>query len=178
MAESRAAIRYAKAVLSLAIDKKVAEAVNTDMKLIANAISESPELNTMLLSPVVRSSEKKSVLSAVFSNVNGTSDQLIDVLITNKRIALLGDVANRYNHLYDTLKDTQVAKVTSAVPLTDELKAKVLAKVKELTGKVTEVENIVDESILGGFILRVGDVQYDASVANKLNRLKREFTLN
>lgn len=178
MAESRAAIRYAKAVLSLAIDKKVAEAVNTDMKLIANAISESPELNTMLLSPVVRSSEKKSVLSAVFSNVNGTSDQLIDVLIANKRIALLGDVANRYNHLYDTLKDTQVAKVTSAVPLTDELKAKVLAKVKELTGKVTEVENIVDESILGGFILRVGDVQYDASVANKLNRLKREFTLN
>jgi F-type H+-transporting ATPase subunit delta len=54
----------------------------------------------------------------------------------------------------------------------------VLAKVKELTGKTTEIENTVDESILGGFILRVGDLQYDASIANKLNNLKREFTLN
>lgn len=178
MAESRAAIRYAKAVLSLAIDNKVADAVNADMKEIAKAISDSADLSLMLSSPVVRSADKKSVLSSVFSKANNASTQLIDVLIENKRIALLGDVANRYNQLYDTLKDTQVAKVTSAVPLNDELKSKVLAKIKELTGKVTEVENIVDESILGGFILRVGDVQYDASVANKLNRLKREFTLN
>ncbi len=93
-------------------------------------------------------------------------------------MALLGNVANTYNHLYDTLRNTQVAKVTSAVPLTDDLKAKVLAKVKELTGKTTEIENTVDESILGGFILRVGDIQYDASIASKLNKLKREFTLN
>ena len=54
----------------------------------------------------------------------------------------------------------------------------VLAKAKELTGKDVEVKNIVDESILGGFILRVGDKQYNASIANKLNNLKREFTLN
>jgi F-type H+-transporting ATPase subunit delta len=53
-----------------------------------------------------------------------------------------------------------------------------LAKVKELTKKDVEVINIIDESILGGFILRVGDIQYNASIANKLNNLKREFTLN
>ena len=103
---------------------------------------------------------------------------LIDTLITNKRVALLGDVANKYTQLFDQLRDTQIAKVTSATPLTKELEEKVLAKVKELTGKTTEIENTVDESILGGFILRVGDLQYDASIANKLNNLKREFTLN
>ena len=53
-----------------------------------------------------------------------------------------------------------------------------MAKVKELTGKEVEVVNLIDESILGGFILRVGDIQYNASIANKLNNLKREFTLN
>ncbi len=178
MAESRAAIRYAKAVLSLATENKVAEAVNTDMKEIASAISESADLNAMLQSPVVRSADKKAVLTSVFIKVNTATTNLIDTLITNKRIALLGDVANKYNQLYDTLRDTQIAKVTSATPLTKELEAKVIAKVKELTGKSTEIENIVDESILGGFILRVGDLQYDASIVNKLNKLKREFTLN
>jgi F-type H+-transporting ATPase subunit delta len=80
--------------------------------------------------------------------------------------------------LYDQLTGTQVATVTTAVDMTDALKAKVLLKVKELTGKEAELKNIVDESILGGFILRVGDVQYNASISNKLNNLKREFTIN
>ena len=62
--------------------------------------------------------------------------------------------------------------------MTADLKSKVLVKVKELTGKEAEVENIIDESILGGFILRVGDIQYNASILNKLDKLKREFTLN
>jgi len=80
--------------------------------------------------------------------------------------------------LFDESQGTQIAKVTTAIPLTKELEAKVLAKVKELTGNDAEVHNTVDESILGGFILRVGDIQYNASIANKLDKLKREFTLN
>jgi len=178
MAGSRAAIRYAKAVLSLASDNKVADKVNADMKQIASAIATNSDLNAMLQSPVVRSSDKLSVLKAVFGDTNNATTNLINTLITNKRIALLGDVANKYNHLYDALRDTQVAKVTTATPLTKDLEKKVLAKVKELTGKSTEIMNTVDESILGGFVLRVGDLQYDASIANKLNKLKREFTLN
>jgi len=178
MAESRAAIRYAKAVLSLASDQKATETVNKDMKLIANTIADSKELSEMLQNPVVRTSVKKDVLSQTFKSTHKITGSLINTLITNKRIALLGDVANKYNHLFDILKDKQVAKVTTAIPLTDSLKAKVLAKVKELTGKEVEVVNVIDENILGGFILRVGDIQYDSSIANKLNKLKREFTLN
>jgi F-type H+-transporting ATPase subunit delta len=130
------------------------------------------------ISPVVRSSDKKAVLSKVFVKTEATTKGLIDTLITNKRIALLGDVAQKYIQLYDAMRDTQVAKVTTAVPLTDALKTKVLNKVKELTGKTSELENIIDASIIGGFVLRVGDLEYNASVANKLNNLKREFSLN
>jgi F-type H+-transporting ATPase subunit delta len=178
MAGARAALRYAKAVLSLATDQKAAEAVNNDMKLIAKAIAENKDLSVMLQNPVVRSSIKKTVLNEVFKNTNTITGNLVNTLITNKRISLLEDVASKYNQLYDTLKGTQIAKVTTAVPLTDDLKTKVLAKVKELTGKEVEVINLIDENILGGFILRVGDIQYNASIANKLNKLKREFTLN
>ena len=178
MSGSRAAIRYAKAVLSLATDQKSAEVVNNDMKSITKAIAESEDLNQMLQSPVVKSSDKKAVLFAVFTDANTITTNLIDVLIANKRLPLLNDVASSYMHLYDTLRGSQVASVTTAVPLTEDLKTKVLAKVKELTGKDAEVENIIDENILGGFILRVGDIQYNASIANKLDKLKREFTFN
>ena len=178
MSGSRAAIRYAKAVLSLATDQKSAEAVNSDMKSITNTIAQSEDLNQMLQSPVVRSSDKKAVLMSVFKDANVATANLIDTLISNKRLALLNDVAVSYTELYDQMRGTQVASVTTAVPITADLKTKVLAKVKELTGKEAEVENIIDESILGGFILRVGDIQYNASIANKLDKLKREFTLN
>ena len=178
MSGSRAAIRYAKAVLSLAQNQKAEEAVNNDMKSIVNAIAQSTELNQMLQSPVVRSSDKKAVLSSVFSKANANTTNLIDTLISNKRLALLNEVASSYINLYDQLRGSQIAKVTTAVALTSELKTKVLAKVKELTGKEAELENIIDETILGGFILRVGDIQYNASIANKLDKLKREFTLN
>lgn len=178
MAGARAAIRYAKALLSLASDQKTAEAVNKDMKLIAETISESTELSEMLQSPVVPSSDKKAVLTQVFSKADKTTLNLLDILDTNNRIDILGHVASKYVQLFDESKGIQVATVTTAVPLTAQLKKQVLAKAKELTGKNVEVENIVDESIIGGFILRVGDVQYNASVANQLNELKREFTLN
>jgi F-type H+-transporting ATPase subunit delta len=178
MSGSRAAIRYALAVFSLAIDNKSADAVHSDMKLITSTIAQSEDLSQMIQSPVVRSADKKGVLISIFKNVNVATTNLIDTLISNKRLALFNQVAASYSQLYDEMRGTQVANVTTAIPLTADLKTKVLAKVKELTGKDAEVENIIDESILGGFILRVGDIQYNASIANKLKKLKREFTLN
>jgi len=178
MAGERAAIRYAKAVLSLANDKSLAEAVNNDMKLIVTTIAKNQNLNNTLQSPVVRSSVKKSILLSVFKNINTITKNLIDTLITNKRLNILSDVASKYNQLYNELKGSQTATVTTAIEITEDLKAIVLAKVIELTGKKVELKNIVDQNILGGFILRVGDIQYNASITNQLNTLRREFTLN
>ena len=178
MAGARAAIRYAKAMLSLASDQNSADAVNNDMKLIANTIADSKDLSDMLQSPVVSSSVKKSALLEIFKDSNVLTVNTINTLITNKRIALLENAALHYSRLFDELRGTQVATVTTAVALTGDLETKVLAKVKELTGKDVEVTNIIDEDILGGFILRVGDTQYNASIANQLSKLKREFTLN
>jgi F-type H+-transporting ATPase subunit delta len=178
MAGARAAIRYAKALLSLATDKNSAEAVNTDLSLVANTVAGSQDLSDMLQSPVIGDSIKKSALLAIFKNTNALTSNLIDTLITNRRLSLLETVAVQYNRLYDESKGIQLATVTTAIPLTDALKTKVLAKAKELTGNDVEVKNIIDEAILGGFILRVGDTQYDSSIANQLSKIKREFTLN
>ncbi|MFD0863088.1 ATP synthase F1 subunit delta [Sungkyunkwania multivorans] len=178
MTGTRAAIRYAKAILSLAKEQKVADAVNEDMLSIKNTIAENEELKDALQNPTIKNELKKSILKEVFAKVNATTDGLIDVLIENKRIGILAIVAEKYHALYETEKGKETAVVTTAVPLSGSLEKKVLAKVMELTGSEVTVENKIDESIIGGFILRVGDLQYNASIAGKLNNLKREFINN
>ena len=178
MAGRRAAIRYAKAILGLAKDQNTVETVNNDMELITNTVANSKDLSDMLQSPILRSELKKTALLEVFKGLNLITVGLIDTLISNKRINILSDVASAYNNLYNQFRGSVEATVTTAVPLTDDLKSKVLTKAKELTGKNVAIKNIVDESIIGGFILRIGDIQYNASIANQLNKLKREFTLN
>ncbi len=179
MAGTRAAIRYAKAVLEMAQENNALDAVNADMKVIASTISENNDLNTMLQSSVIKSEVKKDAMLKIFTDLNDTTKKLFDVLISNKRIDIIEAIAIKYQELYDKAQGIVEATVTTAVPLTDDLKTKVLAKVKDLTGSnKIAITSIVNEDILGGFILRVGDKEYNASIANQLNRLKREFTLN
>lgn len=178
MAGTRAAIRYAKAVLSLATEKQVAEAINTDMVLISKTLKTNQELDQAIKNAVVKSDVKKVILTQVFPDVNAITLELFKVLDANRRLDLMEAVADKFTELYDIQDGKESATVTTAVAITEEVETKVLAKIKELTNKAVTVKNIVDESILGGFILRVGDIQYNASVVNKLNKLKREFTIN
>ncbi len=173
---SRAAIRYAKAVLSLAQDKKATEDVQKDMQSIIATVDKSAELKMVLNSPLIKSEVKLASLREIFKGTGDITKKLFETLIQNKRVDLLAEVAKQYTVLYDQLNNTRIAKVTTAIPLDKALSEKVLAKVKELTGSQATLENIVDESIIGGFILRVGDLQYNASIANKLTTLKRELS--
>tara|TARA_B110000046_G_scaffold160545_1_gene173730 strand:- start:1152 stop:1709 length:558 start_codon:yes stop_codon:yes gene_type:complete len=176
MKDARAAIRYAKAILNLAKDSKEETVVNDDMLFIANIISENDEFEVMLRSPIVKISDKIKVLNALFSSkVNNITLGLFHLLQDNKRIAMLHSIAKQYAIIYDFDKRMQVAKVTTAVPLTKEIETKILAKIVDLTGDNANLENEINPAILGGFILRVGDMQYDASISNYLNELKKEF---
>ncbi|WP_298395751.1 ATP synthase F1 subunit delta [Flavobacterium sp.] len=176
MIMSRAAIRYAKAILDIAQTSGKSEAVNNDMKSIVTAVAESAELKDFLSNPVIKMEVKKSALSEIFSSVQTETQSLFNLLYENKRYEILEAIAVQYTKLYDVSNGVEVAKVTTAFPITPELETKVLAKIAEFSTKKITIENIVDPSIIGGFILRVGDQQYNASVASKLSELKREFS--
>ena len=179
MKGTRAALRYAKATLNLAKEKGFAKDVYNDMLLIDKTIDENPDLLDMLKSPIIKSVIKKAALNDIFSNnINGISTGLINLLIENKRLQLLPLVAKEYIVIYDYLKGIEVAQVTSVVPLTKELKTKLLIKLKEIVGKEITIKNIVDPSIIGGFILRVGDKQFDSSISSQLNSLLSNFEDN
>ncbi len=176
MNESRAAARYAKAILDFAVEKKKTDVLEEDMRSIVATMSASKELREMLGSPVLKGELKKKALMAIFKGSHAITEGLIDLLIQNRRISLLNEVALKYIILNEELKGEGVAFVTTAVPLSGELEKKVLSKVSSITGNKITIKNEIDKSIVGGFILRVGDLQYDASIANKLNTIKREFT--
>lgn len=178
MQGSKAALRYAKAIISLAKDKGITKEVNEDMVLIYNTIDGSGDLRTFLKSPVIKDTIKKNALLEIFKDVNGVTTGLFDVLMENNRLEILSIIASKYRFLYNQMNNVQVAKVTTAFPLTPTLEAKIQQKVKELTGNEAKIENVIDESIIGGFILRVGDIQYNGSVQAQLTNLKREFKNN
>lgn len=172
----RAAIRYAKAILDIAHEKGVAKNVNDDMLLIASTIGSNSELATFLVSPTASVEVKESALLEIFADADSNTKALFHLLFENKRFEILGDVASAFNSQFDEMHGIEVAKVTTAIPMDAELESKVLSKILTFSNKKVIIENIVDPSIIGGFILRIGDQQYNASVANRLQVLKRELT--
>ncbi len=179
MKGTRAALRYAKALLNLAKEHGLHEEVNENMLLIANTISENKDLQVMLKSPIIKSEIKKNVLYAIFdSEVNDLSKGLINLLIENKRIEILYLTAKEFTIIFDFLMGYEVAIVTTAIPLTPEIEKIILEKINTLSSKEVSIKNIINPAIIGGFILRLGDVQYDASILQKFQTLRKDFKKN
>lgn len=176
MTGSRAAVRYAKAILEMAQASGTATQVNEDMALIASTINENSELNDFIHSPSVKGEVKESALKEVFPGTQNITKGLFRLLLENKRFEILGDIAGQYKSQFDELNGVETAMVTTAFPITADLESKVLDKIKEFSDKKIIIKNIIDPSIIGGFILRMGDRQFNASVANRLLTLKRELS--
>lgn len=176
MTGTRAAIRYAKAILEVSNAKGNAAAVSQDMATIAQAISESKELKTFLTNPIVKGSIKLNALLEVFASANEDTKSLFQVLLENKRFDILEAITVQFKKLYDEMNGIQVAYVTTATELTPAMESQILAKIKELSAKEVSIVSNINPAIIGGFVIRIGDIQYNGSVADKLSQLKREFT--
>ena len=173
---SRAAIRYAKAILETAVSSGKANQVNEDMKSIIAAVDSSADLREFLASPIISSDVKMKALSEVFSSVQAETKSLFRLLQENKRFEIVVAIATQFNTQFDEMNGVEVANVTTAFPITADLEAQILAKAATISTKKLTIQNTVDASIIGGFILRIGDKQYNASVSNRLQELKREFS--
>jgi F-type H+-transporting ATPase subunit delta len=175
---SKAAKRYAKALLSFAIEQNEMENVATEMELIAATCASSKDLVTLLKSPVVKSDKKRAILNKIFAGKIGTITlKFMEVMTRQGREDLLPEIANAFKFVYREHKGIVTAEIITAIPLTEEGRKKALAFITNIYDKV-ELTEKVDKSLIGGFIIRVGDKQYDESVARKLNSLKREFKKN
>lgn len=178
MKTSRAAIRYAKALILESVEKNNLEQTFGDMKMVQKTFEENLGLSHLIESRVIKNRVKSSSLLLVFKEMSTLTKNLIRVLDDNNRINLFEIIAYKFIERYKQHKGIQSAIVTSAVPLNKEIEDQVLDAISKLTNKQTTILNKVDSSLIGGFVLRLGDIQYNASFKNKLKNIKQEFNKN
>nr|WP_294862586.1 ATP synthase F1 subunit delta [uncultured Fluviicola sp.] len=173
---SKSASRYAQALLDLAIEQNKLDAVAADMKYMATVCAENPELELMLQSPVVKADKKLSVLNAIFDQFDQLTNLFVDLIVKNGREAYLSQIAGSFDVLLKAHQGIVPVTLISAKKLDDKVKKEIVSKVQaSITGTVELTEKI-DADLIGGFIVRMGDTQIDASVASQINKLKQRLT--
>jgi F-type H+-transporting ATPase subunit delta len=180
MSDTRAASRYVKSLLGLAVERGVLEEVNNDMQMFDRVCSGSRDLVNMLRSPIIRHEKKKNVLNALFKDrVNSLTFDLIEILTRKNREPLLPAIAKEFHVAYNVYKGIGKATITTTVPMDAVLRAEIEAVVKQLSNKTQiELTEKTDPSLIGGFVLNVGDRQIDASISGKLKHLRLKFSEN
>jgi|AntRauTorcE11897_2_1112592.scaffolds.fasta_scaffold13787_2 F-type H+-transporting ATPase subunit delta len=176
MKNSKVAKRYAKSLLDLSLENNSLDKTFEDMQTVLRAIGESRDLELMLLSPVLQPSQKVKALEAVFTDhVEELSMKFIRLICSHGREKMMKGIVAEFIAQVKVHKNIIEAYVTTATPLDDSSREKVKSIVKESHNGTVELHEAVDASLVGGFILKVGDQRIDASVASKLRKLKREF---
>jgi len=169
MSDIRVASRYAKSLIELAREKGVLEQVHEDMQLFEKTIAQNRNLQLLLQNPIIKSDKKQAVLSGVFKGkVQELTMAFFTIVARKNREAILASVATSFIAQYNTIKGIQKAQVISAFPLAPALRDQLGKKLVAETGKKIELEELVDPSLIGGFVLRIGDKQIDSSVRNNL----------
>ncbi|MBN09378.1 MAG: ATP synthase F1 subunit delta [Flavobacteriaceae bacterium] len=178
MVTNRAANRYAKASLEYAQENKTSPIVEKDFKKILYYLSTLQDLEKVLLNPILPSNVKHEIILEVITPLHMDTKSILLLLANNKRLSILPNVAHVYLKLFQEAQGIAYAKVTTAVPLEESLENKILDTSKLITNSKVYLEKKIDSSIIGGFILDIGDYQLNGSVANQLKRLKSRLNQN
>ena len=174
-ARSVSARRYADAVFDLAVEGNALDAWAADLRVIADFAGE-PDVAGILRSGRVPRDEKRRLLEAgLAAHVSPLAMNLVRVLNEHGKTAIAREVQAAYQELLDDRRGVAHATVTTAVPLGDDERREIAARLSSITGKQVDVTPVVDESIIGGVIARIGDQLIDGSTRTRLVALKRRL---
>jgi F-type H+-transporting ATPase subunit delta len=178
MTNPRLATRYAKSLLDLAIEQNSVEETYSDMVTLQSICKGNSDFVQLLKSPIVNPTVKQKIVGAVTENKVGKLVASFNHLIIAKgRESYLPEVVDTFIEQYKTYNGIKTVKLTTAAPLSDAVKQSIVNKIHEEGSKV-ELESIVDENIIGGFILQTGDNLVDASIAYDLKAIQKQFMNN
>jgi F-type H+-transporting ATPase subunit delta len=178
MKNTRATYRYAKSLLELSQEQGQLEACKDDMQTVVSICKGSRELRLLLKSPVVKTDKKLSIFKQVFAHCSTLSMAFITLITQKKREALLYDIAESFLSIYQKSLGIEKVILTTASPLHEESREKIVAFVHQQGVKAIDLVEQVDESLIGGLILRMGDQQLDASIKKHIKELKQSFNKN
>jgi len=179
MPNPRLAIRYAKSLIDLSMERDQLEAIYADMQWL-DAVCKNRDFVNVLKSPVINADTKKKVIKAVTDgNIGELTSSFINLLITKGRESNLPEVIGAFIRSYKEHKNIYVVKLTTATPASEEIKNAIIAQVKKTAGfPHIELEEKVNPDLIGGFVLQVGDKLVDASIAYDLKEIAKQFDNN
>ena len=179
MKQLRVTTRYAKALLDFAIKENALEEVYIDMLLVNNVCLENKELRLLLNSPIIKTDKKVRTLEAIFKGkLTDTSIKFIKIITNKKRESLLFNITSSLISQYKKYKHIIEATVTTANPLSEDLKEEIIKYIKQKVSVDVDLKEVIDKNIIGGAIIQIGDKQLDISVSSEILKLRKEFNKN
>ncbi len=165
---------YAEALFDVARDKGKLDEIHEQLGQVAEAIADNRDLQVFLFSPYFSSSEKREGISRVVSGADPELVNFLELLAEKHRMPAIFRIRRRFDETWAKEERRLEVKLTSAVDLPPDLVEEVGKQIEKQTGQTIELETDVDENVLGGIVLQVGNMVLDASVRNKLERLRKE----
>ena len=180
MPNPRLAGRYAKSLVDLAIERNQLEAVYKDMQFLQAVCKSSPELVSVLRSPIINGDKKQNILAAITGGkVSELTAAFNQLLISKAREEYLPEIITAVIGLYNQLKGIHTVKLTTATQLSEEMKQAIVGKLKaETSMQHIELETSVKEELIGGFVLEFNNNLVDASIARDLRDISKQFSQN
>lgn len=176
MGFGKVAIRYASSLLESSIEKKNLDLIASDMETVIKAIKSSSPLRRFLENPIVKAEVKKSVLKEIFGKyLSADTMRFIDFIVDKNREEALGEIAEKFLELRDDYSGIARVQVTTAFELSQEQKTMIEEKFSSILRKKVIASYSVDENIIGGFVAKVRDTVYDATILHQLEMLRQQF---
>ncbi len=177
MKNLRVANRYAKAFYSIAEEQDFSLQAYEDMQLVYNVFSTTKELKIVLQNPIVRINKKLNILKGVFENkIHPVSLHYLTIVIRKKRAALIEGIAYEFLKVHKRSLNIATVTLITASEVKEDIHSKAMVIARNLTGmEKIEFHEKIQPEIIGGFVLMIGDLRYDASIKRKLAKIKNHL---
>jgi len=169
--------RYSQAIFRMALQEKDLNRWQTDLRKVATLLKDSA-LAALIANPKITGEEKSKTLAQRLGEINPLVIKLVLLLAAKGKVAAIDDIAEEYQALVDNyrgIEGTEIAEITTAIPLDDADKLKIAQRITEIVGKPVQLRPKVDPAVIGGIIIRVGDKLIDGSLRSKLAALRKDL---
>lgn len=179
MKEKTIASRYAKALFDYALEEKILERVHEDMVTVSQVCRQNKDFRLLLQSPVVRKDKKLAIIREIFKKyLSKATLTYLQIIAGKSREEYIPDIAGHFLTLYKKHKNIKTVYLKTPMPVDDQIRKKVIDLMADKTKANIELMEEIDPGLIGGFVIQMDDLQYDASILRQLKTLEREFDFN
>ncbi|MCD6333586.1 MAG: ATP synthase F1 subunit delta [Bacteroidales bacterium] len=174
--DSRIGVRYARALYAVAKSKGNEDKVRNDLSDLLQLMTDLTEFDLLINTPMMKGNDKAKLLTRLFKNqIQPLTLDFLLLLTAHRRESALGDACRMYESMYKQEKGIVEARITSVIPLRKNLVAKLVQWIEEEMKKKVELQQTINENLIGGFILRMDDRQLDVSISDRLQKIRQDL---